>query len=375
MVVRPWLTGSALLVGHAFLGVLASAQPVEAGLEIQSFLFTSDHGILKSGPDNFASDGTATYSPRGFVWNGGQSPVANPVSHTRGLNVNVSIAHKALPAGYGYDLEGYLSQWAFQFLSYGHSSGSVVTTPDTSETPLPNYVTTRGYGTMQWHSFNIGMGDTTTFGNVIFITWATPLETPTRKRLEWACNAAAWFPNLPTQTEEDVADGVWNALNNDPPHEPGTPGKPLEQGATWKLLDGNVSGECDEQANLMRRAVNILGIDASVQLIRASTDANIFDYEKQYFDIEGLERPAWLMMDFNTGSGNDWNSFEGCCNTANRWYAVWPHCKADSALDMYRSQLDFQQFWVYTSDNMEPFTTREGYIVGIVPGTSEVPKY
>jgi hypothetical protein len=79
-------------------------------------------------------------------------------------------------------------------------------------------------------------------------------------------------------------------------------------------------------------------------------------------------------MDFDSGPGYDWNAFEGCCNTADKWYAVWPQYKADSALEMYRD-LPFQQFWVYTQDGNEPWTTKNAIPVGVVPGTSEVPKF
>jgi hypothetical protein len=304
------------------------------------------------------------------------------VSHTKGLSVNVSIAHKVLPAGYGYDLEGYLSLWAFQFLSFGHSSGSVITTADTSETALPNYITTRGYGTMNWHSFNIPMGDTTTFGNVIFITWATPLETPTRKRLEWACNAAGWFPGSPPQTEENVADAIWTTLSGNPPLEPPwavEENPEVEQGATWKLLDGNVSGECDEQAGLMMRAMNVLGIAASTGKVRASTNVSVLDQETQFFPWNGGTRKAYLIMDFNVNGdpdppgGNGWNAFEGFCNTASFWYAVWPHYKGSSALDLYR-QVPFEQFWVFTVNNNDPSTSKNWNVEQVVPGTTVVPK-
>lgn len=206
------------------------------------------------------------------------------------------------------------------------------------------------------------MGDTTTFGSVIFITWATPLETPTRKRLEWACDAAAWFQGSPPQTEEDVADGIWNALDADPPLEPPwaeseqSKKKKMLEGASWRLLDGDVSGECDEQATLMKRAMNVLGIPASVHLIRASHDTpSILDQESK--QING--RVAYLIMDFHVDGApsppfdHAWNAFEGCCNTANKWYAVFPPQKEASSLDMFHN-LSFEQFWVYTVGNNVP---------------------
>jgi hypothetical protein len=190
----------------------------------------------------------------------------------------------------------------------------------------------------------------------MYITWSTPTDpNPTWKRIEWACLAANWDNHSGTQTEEDVADAIWNALAGDPPWEP-TSGRKIKDGATWELLDGVYSGECDEQANLMKRAMNILGVTASVQLIRASHDtADLFDQESM--EIGG--RTAWLVMDFNVDNqpdppfGSGWNAFEGCCFAANKWYAVWPHRKEASALDMFHN-LSFEQFWVYTVGNKKP---------------------
>ncbi|MDQ2986255.1 MAG: hypothetical protein M3R13_05975 [Armatimonadota bacterium] len=333
------------------------------GLEIHSFLFTSDHGILKQGPDNFASNGLETYSPRGFLWNNGLNPIANPVSHTRNLSVNVTYSHKVTPSGIPYDLIGAQTQWAFSFLSTGHLSGTgVIPTDDISDAALPNYVARRDYNPMSWTSFNIGNGNASTIGNVIFITWATPLEVPTRKRLEWACDKAEWTSTAPPQTEENVADAIWDALKEDPPLEPPyaetdpAKKKKVLEGATWRLLDGDVSGECDEQANLMRRAMNIVGITATVHLIRASHNtAVVFDQESMLID----GRIAYLIMDFEVNGSPEpadsfaWNAFEGCCTTANKWYAVFPPMKEATAIDMFH-ELSFEQFWVYTVGNKVP---------------------
>jgi hypothetical protein len=91
-------------------------------------------------------------------------------------------------------------------------------------------------------------------------------------------------------------------------------------------------------------------------LVRASHDTgDLFDQESK--TING--RIAYLVMDFNVDGvpdppfGLGWNAFEGCCNTANKWYAVWPHRKEASEFDMFHN-LSFEQFWVYTSKNKVP---------------------
>lgn len=136
------------------------------------------------------------------------------------------------------------------------------------------------------------------------------------------------------------------------------------------MLDGVYSGECDEQAGLMKRGVNILGIQAQTHLIRASTNTNVLDLEWMLIDVNGKKRKAWLMMDFDLGSGYDWNAFEGCCEAAGKWYAVWPHIKADSALELYRA-LGFQQYWVFTVNDVEP---TEGWVFESLADPNPVPK-
>ncbi len=187
--------------------------------------------------------------------------------------------------------------------------------------------------------------------NGFYVVWSTPFgSTPTQKRIAWVASQIDG-----ATTEEGVADGIWNGLAGDAPFEPTA--KPLEEGADWKLLDGNVGGECDEQASLMLRAANLSGLAAEVKLLRASRDSSVYDVENKI--IAG--RKAYLVMDFTAdgdppeldGSYSGINLFEAICLTAGKAYAVWPHIKADSAAALFNS-LPFEQWWVYTNDNLEP---------------------
>ena len=164
-----------------------------------------------------------------------------------------------------------------------------------------------------------------------------------------------------------VADAVWTRLANgtggtQPPFEPPS-GKPLlpDGQNDWKLLDAVYCGECDEQARLMVRVLGVLGVPATSYLMRASLDtADLFNVETKM--ING--RKAYLVMDFDMGTGYDWNNFEGVCNAGNHWYAVWPGYQADTALDLFRA-ISFQQYWVYTQENKEPGSRRsDGGIAG-----------
>jgi hypothetical protein len=62
------------------------------------------------------------------------------------------------------------------------------------------------------------------------------------------------------------------------------------------------------------------------------------------FNVDGAPSPPFSYF---------WNAFEGCCNTANKWYAVFPPSKEDSEFDMFHN-LNFEQFWVYTVANKVP---------------------
>ena len=85
-------------------------------------------------------------------------------------------------------------------------------------------------------------------------------------------------------------------------------------------------GECDEQAALMELGVELLGVGAYTDKVYASSNSgagNCLDLEDK---VEGGIK-KWLILDFNTGAGYNWNAFEGCCVTAGSWYAVWPKRK------------------------------------------------
>jgi hypothetical protein len=254
-----------LVVAIASLSpVLAYGQGDQAfTYEVTKVIFQSDHGLLRDGPNNFASDGTGLFSPRGFDMRSPPlEPIANPISHTKNLQVVILLTHRALPAGSIFDNEGHSESWSLQFLGSGYASGDYRTDGLTSQLPpLPNYDTIRNYAMTRsaWPEPNQPPcgGPSSNLGNLMYITWSTPIDpNPTAKRMGWACAAANWDGHQGTQTEEDVADAIWNALAGNPPHEPpppNQPGPPVKQGATWELLDGVYSGECDEQANLMTR--------------------------------------------------------------------------------------------------------------------------
>ena len=325
--------------------------------DLKKVVFTSTHNLLKNYNVDFGGDGTSLYSPSG--WDRGDppaAPVANPISQSKGTVVSLEVTHYLEPADEPYTLGYYPDQLAFLARNLLGTGPTYTTTSISSANPLPAKVYKFDYHSdwifTDWSSHtDSGMGS-----NSFLVTWGTPTgSSVTFKRLNWAVTAAT-----NATTAELVADGIWNALGNvDPPLEPGENGKSLlpDGGNEWKLLDGTFTGECDEQARLMKRGVEILGSSASVALVYASSDSNAMDMESRVSAYDP-DLHDYLIY-YYPGP----NAFEGCCVSASKWYAVWPKVKAGSALDILRNLCSggAVQKWVRMDDGWTPGQVGESY--------------
>ena len=93
----------------------------------------------------------------------------------------------------------------------------------------------------------------------------------TKEHIKKACKMADG-----KDSEVAVADAIHNALGDvDPPWDPDDPRGSREEATGWALLDSpdTTYGECDGQAMLMIDVVNLLGLEAELQHVRASTNA------------------------------------------------------------------------------------------------------
>jgi hypothetical protein len=188
----------------------------------------------------------------------------------------------------------------------------------------------------------------------------------TEDHLDWACTNASG-----ASTIEEIADAINSALSGDPPRDPGDC-DPSEQSDNWNLLDGcPYYGECDEQAEFMVRVLKLLGISGPYDdLVYASSNSgagNCLDLEPR---TQG-EVQQWLIMDFATGAGYNWNAFEGVCVVAGHWYAVWPSKKASDDYDMLKNKLAPEQYWVKTYNDIPPGSS--GWSVETVYGVEPLP--
>ncbi len=310
--------------------------------ELTSIRFTSDHQSMNDNNRDWDSSGNP-YSQPEWVR---ETEVNNPISHTKGCSIEATVVVKVCPAGLTFHLAGVGPEW-LSFSSQGNvSTGqdqpltltAAETLPDlvaTLEQPITWTTTVSGTEIHLWDSGP----------HKIYVTYGTPSgSTVTERRIEKTCEWADTATG-----EEEVADGIHDNLGNaDPPYEPSE--KPSE-GSGWTLLEGNAYGECDEQADLMRYAVLMQGVTpAYLRFVRASTNAgagNCLDYETRVCSLHGQE---WLLLDFGgAGYHGDMNQFEGCCETANHYYAVWPKEKSQDDYTMLQTlgSSGTTQHWCY----------------------------
>jgi hypothetical protein len=309
-------------------------------LELKTITFTSDHGVLNNNDSNWTDSGT-TYSEPEWIPDGPDPNTDpeqnNPISHTKNVKLTVDVAVKVAPSGLTFDLTGDGTNNYVDFTKIGlTSTGSdqVITIPADANLPNQVDILTKSIDWMiKLTDFDSYERDVGISGpHKVYVTYGTPAgSVVTEARMIWACGKAGGAISA-----ENVADAMHNALGNvDPPYEPG---EKASLGSGWPLLAGTTYGECDEQAGLMELTVEILGVSGNVRLVRASTNAgagNCLDYEFRICPVHGFER---LLLDFyGGGTPSNMNQFEGCCETAGSYYAVWPKVKATNDYAMLQA--------------------------------------
>jgi hypothetical protein len=310
-------------------------------LELKSIKFTSDHDVLNDNDANWTDSGTVYSEPEWIPDDSDPNTDPeqnNPISHTKNIKLATDITVKIAPSGLTFDLIGDGPNNYVDFTKTAiTSTGSDQIVSVTADDNLVNQVDTLEKSiswTIKLTDFNPDYEHNagTSGPHKMYITYGTPSgSVVTEKRMSWSCQKADG-----STTDSEVADAIHNALGDvDPPYEPRE--KP-SLGSGWPLLAGTTYGECDEQAGLMELAVELLGLSGDVRLVRASTNAgadNCLDYEFRTCPVHGFER---LLLDFyGGGDPNNMNQFEGCCETAGSYYAVWPKQKATNDYTMLQA--------------------------------------
>jgi hypothetical protein len=184
--------------------------------------------------------------------------------------------------------------------------------------------------------------------NPVWVTWGEPnFVSPgvTARRVYWVTWKAHGCASI-----GDSADAIWDALaDHDPPLD-STSG----QNAGWALLDGQVYGDCYGQADLMERALFMLGISSEVKVVRASDKNGQTPYDCEDFEhhqcTADYGKTEWLVLCFGAVAPGNISVFEGCCKVAGNWYAVWEKEKASDAYHMLIAlgdQHDVTQWWCW----------------------------
>lgn len=177
----------------------------------------------------------------------------------------------------------------------------------------------------------------------MYITWANELGPgPTRIRVLRVCTAALGKTN-----EEQIADAIWNDVVNNTTFGSGT-------NTGWELFDPYTSGDCDNQAQCMELATEMVGTGpADVRLVYASTNGgagNCLDMDTRIV----TNQIQYLILDFySTGEEHDWNAYEGCCHVADRYYAITPSLKTTNDYQILQA-ISGRQFWVAMSNDIVP---------------------
>lgn len=327
--------------------------------------FTNTAGPIDTENTSFFNVAGQTFPVQGWRKTAGGVQEAFPVHYIRATQPATTLTFLAKvnwvepTPSVDFKLAGYMS-YTGAFFSWpevsGQASPSLQSKSFSASQPLLDKIHTFTYSP-EWplrpdEPFSVQTR--TTGSNTVYVTWGPPIgEVVTLKRLSWAVNAVA---SQPVQTdrpgEENAADRIWMAL-------PQRFGSTTALGEEWRLLDPNpyYTGECDEHARLMVKAMHILGIPAEPSLVYASTDASVEAPESR--DDFSDHNNRWLVMDFSVGPGFAWNGFEGVCKTAGRVYSVVPRRKGFSIIDFFNT-LPFEQYWCVTNNDVAPGNTRYG---------------
>lgn len=309
----------------------AAVPPQPTPLSLKSIKFTSDHGVMKDNNTNWANTGNVL-EPEWIT-----TPLQNKsISQTRSTRLVADVTVNVGPTGKPFDLIGTgINGPDTSFKKTGNTStGADQVITVTADANLPNVVS-RLLRYIVWKIKTGGKEIVAGFSgpHKIYVTYGSPSGGVTEKRMQWSCRKAGG-----QNTPETIADKIQLGVSSDTAFGGGGTDE-------WNLLAGG-SGDCDNQARLMRDAVQLLGSSpATVELVRASTNAgagNCLDLESKWVIFSGTR---YLIMDFTVGPGHNWNAYEGTCKTAGHFYAITPRLKATDDYDMLK-KLSCEQYWV-----------------------------
>jgi hypothetical protein len=316
--------------------------------KIKKVEFVSDHGTLKNYTANFSGDGENLYPIRGWDSDNGDHPISHDMN--KKARVKLTIDNISADVQYDVDVSGNLGSTTFINRENIKGKNPVF---ETSSSSIANSIGIL-QDSIKWKIYNltfdsdsVNVSDEITINQKTFVTWSYPAgSSPTYKRLNWACENAD-----NATSKESICDKISTkiaALDKF--------GNTSDKG--WGILDPGSKGDCDDLARCMKKAIQILGVHlATLREIKAAKHDSSPDYicgiVPHYIHQNGDE--DWLIFDFDTGAGRNWNAYEGTCyvSSENYYYAIEPYLKKNTPIKIVQG-LPAEQWWVRTKNNVEP---------------------
>jgi len=284
--------------------------------ELKSIKFTSDHGLLSDNNSDWTDSGT-TYTEPEWIPDGldsGSDPDQNnPVSHTKDVNLTVDVTVRVGPSGLSFDLAGDGADNYVDFTKTGNtgtSADQIISI--TADAPLPDMVDTLAKNVAWTIKLNdpnpqIERDVGSSGAHTIYVTYGTPSgSVVTEYRMSWACTTAN-----AESTPIGIADESYTDFETPPPY--------FELGADapdplWLLMAGSVyKGECIDQANLMRLAVQILGASASIGYIYGSSDTTCYSSSSDDYETRTCPGGSHGSEEIIVWAAGGWNNWEAVC--------------------------------------------------------------
>jgi len=303
----------------------------------------------------------AAFSPRGWVLDGPN----NPVAHVKGVSPSVNVTVQIKPAGRTFRLRGFSQALGLAFQSAeATSTGTDQVLELISTSPFPSRVDVLE-GFIGWDvafSADEFRQANPSGPHKVFLTWGSLGPGPTLKRVAWATEAARG-----AISPLEIATGIYTAIVNQTKLGSGS-------FSGWPLLDPGTLGECDDLALTMKQAFELIGAgDAFVRRVIASNTPGAGNCLSPLASVALKQRlaedgtPEFLVLKFPTASlGFVWNNFEGCTEAAGKYFAMGLGTRLDeigieaiadddcSMLRALRDTVGAEQWWVQTVNNVAP---------------------
>jgi hypothetical protein len=316
-------------------------------LRIVSIKWVSDHASLRNNEATFATPGDRYQKPEWVL-----DEVSEPISHTWDAKPAVELKIEVYPE------DGPQQQVTVEF-----GTNSLFQ----ADASIKGGINTVSLAAGEWKfakkiyranlsgEWAIRSGDLTVLQQFVkmkdvLVTADAPVPAvdSSSKRLGWCVDATR-----DSDTTQEIADGVHTKLAGAVTFLPPPPIDWSKLTSEWKLLDGSPwFGQCTEQADLMVRAIKLLGSSAERKKILATTALPLSD------QVEQSETPI-----FGGGHRNVFLFFLDSNDLTNRWeayveaggavYTVVPHKKAATATQLYHwlETTGWKQGWFTTKDD------------------------